>query len=91
MSDELRNTGRTTRQMKNAPKKAVFVWCNNDLYYPRHLARFLNRTDLEIVSPEWISDYRWTGKKINGLVLDHAARLTDKQRALVRVVCSRIS
>ena len=51
MSNE-RGTGRTTRQMENAPYGATFVWCSNHgLHYPRMLAKHLGRDDLIIVGP----------------------------------------
>src|SRR5579863_5793008 len=45
-----RQTGRTTEQMKCASPHAMFIWCNNKLEYPTDLARFLDRTDLQIRS-----------------------------------------
>jgi len=65
--------------MQVAPEKAVFVWVNHQLSYPKSLAEKLNRDDLEIVSPDWLSDHRWAGRAFSGIVLDHAAALTDKQ------------
>jgi hypothetical protein len=73
-----RGTGKTTQQMKSAPTGAVFVWCNAHLYYPRMLAKRIGRDDLQIQAPSWLED-RWRGMKMTGLVLDHAAELTDRQ------------
>lgn len=74
-----RQVGNTTRQMQDAPQKAVFVWVNDQLQYPRVLATRIGRADLEIVSPHWLSDRRWLGRYFTGIVLDHAAALDDRQ------------
>lgn len=70
--DRIRGTGHTTHQMKNAPYKAVFVWCNGETYYARCLARELGRDDLSIQPPQWLirqSEQRFRGVNV---VVDHA-------------------
>jgi len=84
-----RGTGTTTQQMEKAPNGAVFVWCNERTDYAVRLARKIGREDLQIKSPTWLED-RWRGLELHGVVVDHAARLTDRQRdgfqgALTRV------
>lgn len=74
-----RQTGATTKQMETAPKGAVFVWCNSHTDYAIHLARKIGREDLQIVSPAWLEWGRWRGLELTGLVIDHAAQLTDMQ------------
>lgn len=74
-----RQVGNTTRQMQLAPKNAVFVWINHQLHYPRELAAKIGREDLEIVSPDWLSDNRWAGRTFSAIAVDHAASLTDSQ------------
>ena len=74
-----RGTGATTQQMKEAPKGAVFVWCNWRTDYAIHLAQKLGRNDLQIESPTWLEN-GWRGVKLAGVVVDHAARLTPSQR-----------
>jgi hypothetical protein len=76
---ERRGTGRTTQQMKDAPKGAVFVWCNHMLDYPEQLKKRIGRDDLKIVAPGWLTFESWRGMKLSGVVIDHAARLSDKQ------------
>jgi hypothetical protein len=66
--DGLRGTGRTTRQMLDAPKGALYVWCNKHLDYPRALARHLGRADLVVVSPS----YERRGYSSALVILDHA-------------------
>ena len=73
-----RGEGATTQQMEAAPKAAVFVWCNGNTDYPRLLARKIGREDLQIKSPSWLED-RWRELELTGVVVDHAARLTDRQ------------
>lgn len=73
-----RGNGETTRQMEEAPKGAVFIWCNGQTDYAVLLARKIDREDLQIVSPMWL-EKRWLGVELTGVVVDHAARLTDRQ------------
>jgi len=74
-----RGDGATTRQMLAAPKGAIFVWVHGDLSYPRQLARKHGREDLEIVAPSFFEGDRWMGRTFSGIVIDHAANLTDRQ------------
>jgi hypothetical protein len=75
----MRGTGKTTKQMQDAPPKAIYVWCNRHLDYPKNLARKLGREDLEIVSQSFIDMGRWRGRVFSGIVLDHALELTERQ------------
>ena len=76
-----RGTEETTRQMKAAPQGAIFVWCNGQLSYPKSLAQKIGRGDLEIVSPSWLGGHvENEGEELSGVILDHAADLTGKQR-----------
>lgn len=70
----MRQTGRTTQQMKEAPKGAVFVWNNNHLHYAHGLAHKLGREDLRIVSPSWLHQGHYRGLDVD-VVLDHACKL----------------
>lgn len=74
-----RGDGTTTKQMLATPVGGVYIWCNHHLDYPTELAKKLKRTDLQIVSPMWLSEDRWRGKVLPGLALDHATDLTDEQ------------
>ena len=55
-----------------ATKDAVFIWCSDDLHYPKELAKTLNRHDLLIVGPSWLSDQRYRGLDYPDIVVDHA-------------------
>jgi hypothetical protein len=59
--------------MKAAPHGAVFVWCNSELEYPKALAWAIGRDDLDIRPLSWMEPRNVMGRKLGGLVLDHAA------------------
>lgn len=84
--------GRTTELMLTAKQKTIFIWCNSHLDYPKQLAKFLDRTDLEIVRPEWLTSQKWRGRYFSDIVLDHAAlrSLTSKQWDCYREVMLRV-
>lgn len=63
----------TRKQMKDAPYKAIYIWCNGYLTYPVNLAFEIGRTDLQIVSPHWLDNSNnWRGRIFSGIVIDHA-------------------
>jgi hypothetical protein len=73
-------TGKTTRQMRQAPCNAIYIWCNSDLGYPRELAIKLGRRDLYIKSPRWLEiEAKVRGFRPSDIVVDHAAKLDSKQ------------
>lgn len=74
---EQRGTGITTAQIRSAPHRGIFVWCNDGLDYPKRLAVKLGRPDLEIVGPAAIASGWLRGRPLNGLVIDHATKLTQ--------------
>lgn len=71
-----RGTGRTTKQMKEAPRGAVFVWCNDNLSWPRNLALTHGRKDLQIIGPTVLEGTldRFRGTEIPAVVFDHIIR-----------------
>jgi len=75
-----RGTGQTSAQMLAARPHAVYVWVNAYLDYPRALAKFLRREDLQIVGPTWFETYKWEGRWLTDIVLDHACWLRSAQR-----------
>lgn len=79
-------TGRTSRQMSAAPKDAFFIWCNSRVDYAKALAYHLNRGDLHVRSPDWLSGERWHGMRITGIVLDHALILSTKELEAVHLI-----
>lgn len=86
----MRGNGSTTKQMLSAPTGAIFVWCNGHLDYPTHLARLLSRGDLEVVSPDRLTDRRWEGLRLTGIVVDHAACFNDRQKVAMELASLRI-
>lgn len=86
-----RQTGITTKQMKEAPHGSLYIWCTSDLTYPKRLARDIGRTDLEIVRPSWLSGYQWMGKRFPGIVLDHAAHLQAHQWETYDYLAARLT
>lgn len=80
----MRQSGRTTKQIKEAPADSVFVWpVASSLFVPIGIARELGRDDLKIVSPSWLQRKNVYGVKLN-VVFDHAfgiAELNDEQHA----------
>lgn len=76
-----RGTGRTAQLMKDAPPKALFIWCNEQLAYPRGLAIQLKRPDLLIVPPSILDDPdNFRGRTYSRVVLDHATKLSPHQQ-----------
>jgi len=86
----VRGSGMTTYQIRNAPKRAVFIWVNSDLSYPKTIARKENREDLRIVSPSWLSEQTWRGLELSGVIVDHAAWLNDEQYTALENLRTRI-
>lgn len=82
--DAERGTGRTTRQMQAAAKNAIYVWpVDRTTNYAVMLAKFIGRSDLEIVSPLHFSDRRsecLRGRIISEIVIDHGTELTAEQQ-----------
>ena len=67
----MRQTGITTRQIKNAPGHAIYVWCNSEIHYPRSLADDLGRKDLSIVRKSWVLNHdNYRGRRLR-IVFDH--------------------
>ncbi len=73
--DALRGSGRTTAQILAAPPGATFVWCNRYIEYPRDLAAFWGRDDLQIVGIHWLTNqHNYMGREApSAVVIDHHA------------------
>lgn len=66
------NVGVTTRQMREAPKGAIYIWPNSELGYPKRLAEVIGRKDdLYIVSIFNLDPQAVYGQD-RKFVLDHA-------------------
>jgi hypothetical protein len=76
--------------MMAAPKGAVFIWLSNALEYPKRLAAKHGREDLKVVGPSWLESDKWRGLELYGIILDHAAELTEKQHDLLNIARTRV-
>ncbi len=83
-----RQTGRTTEQLRAAPYGSIFVWVDQDLYYPKKIAHDLSRFDVVIVGPS-IFDMRssYLRGRTDIITLDHACRLTPEQSDVFLEYC----
>jgi hypothetical protein len=89
--DTERGTGRTTKQMKDAPRGAIFISPHHAAcYHDKNLAFALGRSDLTIVSPSWLIEHRWIGLELSGIVVDHAANLNEIERRELLVAQMRV-
>lgn len=80
----IRQTGRTTTQIKRAPKNAYYmVWRSSMIPSVREKAKELGRPDLTIVGPDFLD--RWHGVDIPDIVVDHCTwdQLTGKEIGLL--------
>ena len=73
-----RGTGRTTQQMREAPKDAVFVVFVDEISYARRLARALRRHDLLVIGAYEI-ERRLLGSR-TPVIVDHALQPKLSQR-----------
>lgn len=89
-SDPLQDTGRTTQQMKEAPRGALFIWCGNQTHYPRALARHLGREDLKIVTLDYLTHGGAESRPWPGVVLDHAAQLSFRASYTLEAIRLRV-
>lgn len=69
-ADNKRGSGRTKTAMMNAPKGAIYLWCNEILDYPIRLAKSIGREDLIIFRPSKIESM--PRLPVKALVVDHA-------------------
>lgn len=72
LQEEKRGTGITSRQIKAAPEKSIYVWPCSNFSYPRKLAFELGRKDLKIISIHDLVYVRWMACCYPDIILDHA-------------------
>jgi hypothetical protein len=83
-----RGTGRTTKQITEAPRYALYVMPNKQfLCYAGRIRERTGRGDLTFTWPEMLE--RWSGVEAFGVVVDHAAVLTTKQKCIVDLLQAR--
>jgi hypothetical protein len=79
LENEQRQTGRTTFQLSDAPKGAIYVWPHaHSLGYPKRIARQIGREDITIISEEMFRTDFIQGKRDVLVVIDHATKLTNE-------------
>jgi hypothetical protein len=88
--DPDRGTGRTTRQMVAAPQGAVFISARFAAGHDKQLALKHGRSDLVVVARHWLTERRWEGRLFTGIVVDHDARLTEKEQILLEAALTRV-
>ena len=89
--DPNRCTGRTTRQMLAAPQGAVFVSAHaGSVSYDKALALKHGRSDLKIVTPDWLTGGRWVGLELTGIVFDHDMQMTEQRQEYLRMALTRV-
>jgi len=89
--DPLRGTGRTTKQMLDAPQGAVFISAHaGSTSYDWGLAQESGRTDLRVVAPTWLTNQSWRGLSFTGIVVDHAARLNVAEKHALQGALTRV-
>jgi hypothetical protein len=69
--NEIRGSGRTRRQLENAPYNSYFVWCNDIIGYPLGIAKSLGRHDVNVVGIAWLTEHHLEGLTVP-VVLDHS-------------------
>lgn len=84
---EDRRSGRTKRQMEDAPKGAIYIWDNKILSYPRELSYSIGREDLTILEKGYLyyRANRLTHIIFTDIVVDHACVLSSDQMIGLRV------
>jgi hypothetical protein len=68
--------GRTSKQIREAPIGALYIWPNKDcgsLSYVGRLATYLGRTDLRVRPVDHLAVSQWWRGYAVGIVIDHAA------------------
>ena len=92
MRDHVRQSGRTTKQLTDAARNALYVVPTRaSISYTRELAERLHRDDIILVAPlifEGPEKFRGLGV-LPPLIIDHAVVLTDRQQYGVKMYHQR--
>lgn len=78
----IRSTGKTTEQLQDAPKGAIFVWCNDNVMYAQDLRAHLKRNDITIMPLRWLDRCECAGNRV--VIVDHAAKLSERQYQTIK-------
>lgn len=86
-----RGSGRTTAQLKALPINSVFiVHDSNSVLYTLRLCSYLNRNDIRVVTPDWLTDRRWQGIRYSWIDIDHGVYLTEEQQKILPYARDRV-
>jgi len=81
-SDLTFDENESVKQMRSAPANAVYIWRNTEFLEATRLAVSADRSDLEIYGIDCLNDGRiemFRGRRLSGVVLDHAAKLNGEE------------
>ena len=73
----------SVEQMRQSPQNAVYIWHDTQIHEAIRLSQGADRNDLEIYGVDCLNDGRtemFLGQTLSGVVVDHAAKLTDEQK-----------
>jgi hypothetical protein len=74
-----RGTGRTFKLVQGCPQSAVFVVQHHAMIgYTRMLCWHLKREDITVVTKNWLTENKWQGVPLTGIILDHDVQLTEQ-------------
>ena len=87
-----RNSGRTTKQIYDAPRGSLYIWCARDTSYLRALISACGRQDLEIVGIDTLSYTADAHRVCQGrtfpfIVVDHGVYIGDTEFKLLCAIC----
>ena len=74
---------KSVEQMRQSPQNAVYIWHDTQIHEAIRLSQGADRNDLEIYGVDCLDDARlevFRGQRLSGVVVDHAAKLTDEQK-----------
>jgi hypothetical protein len=87
--DQDRGTGRTTKQLKEAPQGAVFLVRSYSMaQYTRRLALYLKRNDISVQPLQWLHSDSWLGRK-HYVIVDHDVVPDEKEQHYLRIIRER--
>lgn len=78
--------GTTARQIREAPKGAVYVCAGFDQAHYLKAAYLAYRSDIRFVGLQWLVSETWRGQRLPAIVLDHFAAevMSEAQRDIYR-------
>lgn len=79
----------TEEQIRDASRRALFIWRKLDTTFPDFVAEYLDRRDIDIMPVDWLDRKQdWTKVKYSEVIVDSHAVLTKRQQKAVRQIRS---